>query len=634
MEMLDYALAWAARGFKVFPLRVGSKQPAVKDWPTLATTDTAQIRAWWTDQNFNIGTLTDDHIVVDVDNKRGKNGSGSFAALDLEFEDLATLTVATPTAGSHVYYHGPNRSLSVGKLGDGLDIRSYHGYVVAPGSHLVAGVDGNEVDGDYIISFDAPVRAVPQLILGRLDEPRIKMTQALVSTLDAPAAINWALNYLGVEAPPSVEGAGGDQTAFQVAARLKDYGLSEDMAFELLGQVWNERCSPPWSLEELREKVANAYAYGSLPAGYFSPEVDFAGVKLPEPEPAPPRAGRGWVHHGDAWDRNASWLYHDLLPSTGVALLTAPPQAGKTFVGLELARSLATGKPFFGVTPEDRGGTLLLFAGTEGSGLMRRLAALQEHESLPISAARVSALSEPQALTDLLADLQEESARILAVYGVPVRLIILETLSASGLLQDENSNSEAAAAMANLAQLSLGLGALLLTTHHPSSKGAGSRGASAIPASADYVLEISRKDKETVRSIELTKARDAEQRRLGTFSLLPVELGQDAKGRKVVSMTISSGGPAIAASRASQYGQLLVESVEWATIESGEEVDGRVLVDEEDLKVVFKERCPIKDRNGKERAFKAALAFAEETGAVAMIAAHGKKYVHTRRIEP
>ena len=58
-----------------------------------------------------------------------------------------------------------------------------------------------------------------------------------------------------------MEGAGGDARTLSVAAKLKDYGLTEATALELLLDHYNDRCSPPWSPEELELKVANAWAY-------------------------------------------------------------------------------------------------------------------------------------------------------------------------------------------------------------------------------------------------------------------------------------------------------------------------------------------------------------------------------------
>jgi hypothetical protein len=39
-------LRLAARGWRLFPCLPRSKKPYIKDWPTLATTDPAQLQAW------------------------------------------------------------------------------------------------------------------------------------------------------------------------------------------------------------------------------------------------------------------------------------------------------------------------------------------------------------------------------------------------------------------------------------------------------------------------------------------------------------------------------------------------------------------------------------------------------------
>lgn len=55
------------------------------------------------------------------------------------------------------------------------------------------------------------------------------------------------------------------------------------------------------------------------------------------------------------------YLVKKLLPRNGVALLSGPSGAGKSFIAIDLAGSLATGKPFFGFRTV-RGGTLILAA--------------------------------------------------------------------------------------------------------------------------------------------------------------------------------------------------------------------------------------------------------------------------------
>lgn len=83
------------------------------------------------------------------------------------------------------------------------------------------------------------------------------------------------MRYLLVDAPHAVEGRGGDETAYKVAARLKDFGVPETQAAVLMDEHWNPRCNPQWGWEELTEKVRNAYKYGLDIPGVAAPEADF-----------------------------------------------------------------------------------------------------------------------------------------------------------------------------------------------------------------------------------------------------------------------------------------------------------------------------------------------------------------------
>ena len=44
---------------------------------------------------------------------------------------------------------------------------------------------------------------------------------------------------------------------YSVACRVRGYGLSEEAAFDLMADHWNdEKAFPPWNPDELRTKVA------------------------------------------------------------------------------------------------------------------------------------------------------------------------------------------------------------------------------------------------------------------------------------------------------------------------------------------------------------------------------------------
>jgi len=233
-------------------------------------------------------------MVVDVDNKKGKSGDGALLAWQLDNEDLPdTFTVETPSGGRHLYFWAdrpvPN---SAGKLGVGIDVRGRGGYVVAPGSCTEAGA--------YSVSSNRPIAGAPLCLVeavGRARERSGAVADVTVE-LDTPAAVERARGWLEA-AEPAVEGAGGDHRAFVVASRLKDFGVSEHAALDLMLEHWNDRCAPPWDVDDLQTKVQNAYRYGQNAIGVANPEAEFEAVEISKPDGM--RDGK-WPDPGDLWE--------------------------------------------------------------------------------------------------------------------------------------------------------------------------------------------------------------------------------------------------------------------------------------------------------------------------------------------
>jgi Bifunctional DNA primase/polymerase, N-terminal len=138
---LDHALDHARRGFDVFPLIPNTKLPAIKDWPNRATQDPAKIRQWWAQwPNANIGICTTNLLVVDIDTRNG--GHETFAALSAVQEFPPTAEARTPSGGRHLFYRLPPHTHvqgGTGKLGPGVDVKSYGGQVVGAGSTIDGG---------------------------------------------------------------------------------------------------------------------------------------------------------------------------------------------------------------------------------------------------------------------------------------------------------------------------------------------------------------------------------------------------------------------------------------------------------------------------------------------------------------
>ena len=108
---LRQALAYARRGWPVFPCLPGQKIPATTHGFRDATTDEQQITAWFTrhpGRNLAIATGAPGPDVLDVD-QHGPDGTGFPAYARLRRAGLltgATAYVRTPSGGLHAYFTG------------------------------------------------------------------------------------------------------------------------------------------------------------------------------------------------------------------------------------------------------------------------------------------------------------------------------------------------------------------------------------------------------------------------------------------------------------------------------------------------------------------------------------------------
>jgi hypothetical protein len=167
-HLLNAALAAAARGWHVFPLRPGIKLPALhgertctgtgpcagghRKWEQRATTDPDRIRAAWTRAPFNVGIATGPSglLVVDLDTPEHKgssdapDGAATFGALCERAGHAVpdTYRVRTASGGTHLYFTAPSgvrMTNTQGTVADSVDTRAWGGYVVAAGSTTPAG---------------------------------------------------------------------------------------------------------------------------------------------------------------------------------------------------------------------------------------------------------------------------------------------------------------------------------------------------------------------------------------------------------------------------------------------------------------------------------------------------------------
>ncbi len=262
MTSLDYALAYAAAGWQIFPVGL-DKKPLVK-WKDGATSDPSVVTDWWSSwPDAGIGLATGQRsggiVVLDVDVKDGKNGRESLARLVLDNEDLPEgLESCTASGGSHLFFHTPHTiGNSRSKLGDGLDVRGDGGYVVLP-----SGPDANGVERYRWLNDEEPLELpdwLAKLMVAHSDAAATR--EAEDRAPGNAAAVAKARLVLSI-CEPSIEGQRGHDRAVVAARRAYDCGINVDQTFESL-QVWNQRCKPPWSEAELWHKASQAPGFSA-----------------------------------------------------------------------------------------------------------------------------------------------------------------------------------------------------------------------------------------------------------------------------------------------------------------------------------------------------------------------------------
>lgn len=158
--MVEHALRYAAAGLPILPLQPRGKAPACSHGKDDATTDLAQIAAWWDrNPNYNIGIRPPEGvIVIDVDPQNG----GDIKALGIL---TVTLAARTGNLGYHLYYRVNGAVGGRVLAAKGIDIKSHTGYLVAPPSiHS----NGNS----YTWIQKSPIAPLPKHLVDRVRSPR------------------------------------------------------------------------------------------------------------------------------------------------------------------------------------------------------------------------------------------------------------------------------------------------------------------------------------------------------------------------------------------------------------------------------------------------------------------------------
>lgn len=552
-----------------------------------------EVAGWWSGDNANrgvgilTGAVSGNIFVLDVDIGPGKDGDDSLRALQLQHDDLPeTAEVRTGSGGRHLYFRAPPGVAvvrnSAGKLGPGLDIRGEGGFVVAPPS---VHASGQPYVWSWQNTLEHGIADAPAWLLDlvRADAPMAGATpreRAPVEPLQRPAG---AGSTGGLE-PPVDDGREQymRDTVHAVAIELTGENGAWPTGDEIFDIAWPQfrrrvdlsrpgRITADNAEAEMRGKCIS-WARKAEIGGFGALEevvAGYQGRKRPDPrqgpgnrqeEPSrntgqfegaasggeasepPPRVSRFPLLYANEVEaaEPAIDFVEGLLVEGGMSVIYGDSNVGKTFAALDLAMHIATGRRYRGREVE-RGG--VIYVALEGvAGIRNRVAAWMKHYGIdPQTRCDLPLVVIPSAVNLLdpdadVDDLVESIAIAAEQIGIPVKWIVIDTLSRALAGGNENSPDDMGALVISADRLRHGAKSAIGFVHHSGKDQArGARGHSLLRAATDTEIEISRQPESEVAVIKVTKQRELEIDGEMGFRLAVVNLGTNRRGKPLTS---------------------------------------------------------------------------------------------------
>ena len=327
-HLRKHANWYARRGLRVFPCKPRDKVPATAHGCKDATTDPAQIAAWWDGTYlYNVGLATGGGVVVldvDINHSAGKYGDETLAELEAQHGPLPeTWMCLTGGGGVHYYFACDDPALTVGTgFAPGLDYRGAGGYVVAPPSLHDSGRE-YEWEAAHTPANTA-LAPLPDwlhslMLEGRKQAPRTR-TEA---------------------APEKVQEGGRNDTLYRLACSLRGKGLGEAGITASLLEENRERCVPPLPAAEV-EKIAKSA--GRYERGGSGHALNWDGTAEPSHRAdSPDQLFSLFKPLSEYQEEEAEWIVPGWIPKGQISLIAADGGIGKTTLWCHIIAALSSG---------------------------------------------------------------------------------------------------------------------------------------------------------------------------------------------------------------------------------------------------------------------------------------------------
>ena len=177
------------------------------------------------------------------------------------------------------------------------------------------------------------------------------------------------------------------------------------------------------------------------------------------------------------------WLIESLWPLAGVGLVGGHPKSCKSWLGLELAVSIASGTPCLGRFAVRQAGNVLIYMAEDALTIVReRLAALAGHRGIPLTEVDVRVITIPSLRIDTEYDMRRLDVTLA---NHKPRMLILDPFVRLHR-SDENNSQEVAAILAELRTLQRKHDVAIALVHHARKNNSSGQFGQSIRGSGDF----------------------------------------------------------------------------------------------------------------------------------------------------
>ena len=199
------------------------------------------------------------------------------------------------------------------------------------------------------------------------------------------------------------------------------------------------------------------------------------------------------------------WVIKGIAEEDSLVGIFGPAKSGKSFVTVDMACSVATGKDYHDRRSKE--GLVLYLAGEGHRGLSRRLLAWEMVNDTKLKNSKLHYSERGvQILDDLDAEMmRNEALTIQDTYGEPPKLVIVDTLARNFGPGNENSTEDMNRWIANIDRFIREEFRCCVVLVHHTGHGhlARGRGSSVLPAALDWEYSVSKNDEELEWSLDL-----------------------------------------------------------------------------------------------------------------------------------